>query len=254
MFKTRDFPCEVKGLYKIFEKFIYRHEPVRVFEDFLDLVIKQFSFDDASSLNADIQKRYSQEERYWFGDLIRELINIMNKQLVEDDDWFDAIGIFYEGIASEHKKSGFGQFFTPSTIVNFMVELQVSSNNIKGMGLKVNDCACGSGRLLIAFHAKYPGNYMFGQDLDNICAKMSVVNMLLHGAQGEIVHADTIFPDRFYKAWRITKYINGMPMCYRIEKAESFVYGMLKTLKENKSEQQPQIVIDNKVGMQLSLF
>jgi hypothetical protein len=88
------------------------------------------------------------------------------------------------------------------------------------------DPCCGSGRMLIASHAKAPGNFQFGADIDPICAKMSAINMLVHGCVGEISCMDSIaYEWRF--GYKINTYLNsiGHPTLIKIEKFEdSYFY------------------------------
>lgn len=228
--KTTDIPVELREFNRIFERITgYKHDYAEAWSDFLDLFIKQFSFDDCEELNQRVQKKYSQEERYDFGALIQETIQIMNKQIRDDKDWYDPFGSFYEAISSNCKRQGFAQFFTPSPIVDLMTE--ITGEELKGEGL-IGDPCCGSGRMIISFHVKHPGNYLVGQDIDSVCCKMTILNMVLHGAKGEVVWGNSLDPSDFRQGWRITPYFTGIPHVYKIDKSESFTWQMWEKRKE----------------------
>jgi type I restriction-modification system DNA methylase subunit len=60
---------------------------------------------------------------------------------------------------------------------------------------KINDCACGSGRTLLAgaSAAGFPrSNYYIGEDLDIVSVKMCALNLMIHGCQGRVVQHDTL--------------------------------------------------------------
>jgi type I restriction enzyme M protein len=64
------------------------------------------------------------------------------------------------------------------------------------------DCACGSGRMLLAAARKYGKNkiYAVGMDLDIRCVMITILNLFLNGISGEVHHAnalsDTIYSSR----------------------------------------------------------
>lgn len=86
-----------------------------------------------------------------------------------------------------------------------MVSINGEGRELTGKGLNFGDPACGSGRFLIAAHAKFPGNYCCGEDIDRTCALMTVCNFILHGVNGEVIWHDSLMPtkERFYGAWRV---------------------------------------------------
>ena len=57
MAKANEVPEELGEFNRIFERLVYMHDASQVFIDFLDLFIKQFTFDDCTELNELIQKR-----------------------------------------------------------------------------------------------------------------------------------------------------------------------------------------------------
>lgn len=230
--KSTDVPGELRDFNRIFQKFEYRHEHSQVFSDFLDLFIKQFSFDNCEELNNRIQKQYNQEERFNFGALIQEAIKVLNKEIRGDHDWYDIFGTYYEVLANDYKRQGFGQFFTPPHIVDLMTGINGGKSELTGQGLLIGDPCSGSGRMLISFQAHFPGNFLVGQDIDLICCKMTILNMILHGCKGEVVWGNSLDPSDFRQGWRISPYIAGIPQVYKIDKSESFTWRLWENEKE----------------------
>lgn len=194
---------ELKKFNDIFERISYRHQYDTVFHDFLDLFIKQFSFDNCDELNQRIKRTYDEKERLIFSELIHESLLIYQKMINHDNDWFDLFGEYYEVLVSKGKSSALGQFFTPQSICDMMTLM--NGNNI-GKRFLINDPTCGSGRTLISFHANNPGNYYIGSDLDLVCCKMALLNFMLHGVCGIIINQDSLKMD-FRNAWIINENI-----------------------------------------------
>lgn len=109
---------------------------------------------------------------------------------MEKGSWIDFFGGVYEEMyQSRGKASTLGQFFTPPNICDLMAKI---SSPVKG---RVNDCACGSGRTLLAgaSAAGFPrSNFYIGEDLDMVSVKMCALNLMIHGCQGRVVRHDTL--------------------------------------------------------------
>ncbi len=129
----------------------------------------------------------------------------------------------------------------------------------KTTGLTVNDPACGSGRMLLAFNNVAPGNYLVGQDLDHICTKMTAINMALHGCQGQAVNGNSLNPEDFRFGFEVNPRIfimGGIPHLFPISAGESYSHIMWKkhlAARIETVELQPQ-QLKKVSGMQLSLF
>ncbi len=231
----------------LFSELSYQWDASVVFEDFLTAMMNGFTFTNEKTYNTECFQKYSQKERLLFGSLITETILIFRSAITEKTgSWYDFFGSFYEEQASTSKKSVWGQFFTPPPIVDCMVRIQGDSQTLTGKKLRINDPACGSSRMLISFHAHFPGNYVFGQDIDLVCCKMSCLNLMLHGCEGEIVHHNTLDLTDYRNGWRINPYIHsflkGIPHILPIPKEQSVCYQyaqqQLKELVEKKLETQ----------------
>lgn len=137
-----------KDFEKAFDKLAYRHGHFQVFENFLDCAINGFCFNYSPDTMESVRKRYTQDERYIFGELIKLWIFISKEEIKTDNCWFDFFGNFYES-NSMSKQKGFAQYFTPETICKFMVEILAPNERES-----IAEPACGSGRFNLAAHAK----------------------------------------------------------------------------------------------------
>ena len=177
-----------KEFEKVFNEIAYKHGHFQVFENFLDCTINGFCFNYCNNTMEAIRKRYNQNERHQFGELIKYWILICKEEITTDNSWFDFFGTFYEANAIS-KQKGFAQFFTPSTICDFMVKITDPIN-----GESIAEPACGSGRFNLAAHAQNPKLFHFANDLDFTCVKMSALNFMIHGIKGVVTCDDTLSP------------------------------------------------------------
>jgi type I restriction enzyme M protein len=197
----RDIPNELKSFWKVFQKLAYRHQYVTVFDDYLTMCVFNFSMDEPTYkiTRDDAMKKYNTEEHKLFGELFFEMLKIYSEQIVQREKaWYDFFGDLYQAISSTHKSQAMGQFFTPDSVVDMIVRM-----NYIQQGVEVNDPACGSGRFLIAAHAISGGCFVYGQDLDVMCCKMTVLNMVLHGCNGEVVWGNSLDLYDYKYGWQI---------------------------------------------------
>lgn len=221
--KTTDVPHELREFNKLFEKIAYRHGYGDVFSDFLDYCVACFLTTGDAETAKRLEKRYGKEYPI-FRELFKEWLMLQRKMIVNETDWYDAFGSFYEVISPASKSSALGQFFTPPSIVDLMTAL-TATNKTKGARERIADPCSGSGRMLLSFHATFPGNYCFAADIDPICAKMTAVNMVIHGCEGQAVCMDSLNPDDWRFGFSINPYIrqvNGIPHIVRIQKEQCF--------------------------------
>ena len=109
---------------------------------------------------------------------------------MENGSWLDFFGGVYEEMyQSRGKASTLGQFFTPPHLCTLMSRITKPNDGT------INDCACGSGRTLLAAgaEAKFSrSNYYVGEDLDLVSVKMCALNLMIHGCKGRVVQHDTL--------------------------------------------------------------
>jgi type I restriction-modification system DNA methylase subunit len=120
-----------------------------------------------------------------------ELVNAF-----EQEGFSDVLGELYMmlGLGSHWK----GQYFTPFEVCRMMAKMAGDNpaEEIKQSGyISVNDSACGSGAMLIAFaqncfdnKINYQQNILFvGQDVDPIVARMCFIQMALLAMPGYVI-------------------------------------------------------------------
>lgn len=221
-------PAEFKDFNAKFKALAYGQDDSRVFDDMLAYIIDLFSFDNPWEPHGQYK---DPEIRKRFFELFQEIVLLMNKKIRDDGDWYDPFGNLYEAqIASHARRANAGQFFTPEPIVDLMVSINGEGRELTGKGLNFGDPACGSGRLLIAAHAKFPGNYSCGEDIDRTCALMTVCNFILHGVNGEVIWHDSLMPtkERFYGAWRVCPRpdLMGCPQVSKMKWEDTLCYAV----------------------------
>ena len=197
---------DIKDIAKIFETLVYRgYDSKRLFNDWLDLIIFAFQRDDEHYL--EIVNRYNNTHKLGNRDI--DLFVDMFTLLVikmEEKQYYDFLGEMYESCVSfgEH-----GQFFTPMCICEMMAQITGSS-----LG-KVSDPCSGAGRMALA-HAKYfPNTTYVNQDIDIVCVKMCVLNMLLNGIESINIWGNTLLVEQ-NRTW-ITTFRTGFPEIKCIE-------------------------------------
>lgn len=174
---------------------------------------------------------YKPEESKRMFEIYGILINELNEHL-KKYEWFDIFGNLYEEIvAGKSRKSHSGQFFTPHSLCDLMTQISVPEGE-KPINQSVSDPTCGSGRNLLAFHAKHQGNYFVGEDYDVTCCMMTVCNFILHGVNGTVIWHNTLIPDEFRGGWRVNEFLNnplsqyyGIPHARPMSEAEYFGEG-----------------------------
>jgi type I restriction enzyme M protein len=244
-------PAEVRTLEKMIEDFSYSNgfEMSSVFDDFLQYIIYFFT----PNLKPVTTWKYTKEQDAVFYQMLVEWINIMHRE-TGTKGWYDCFGSLYEScVASQSRKSNSGQFFTPTHICDLMVQVNCPEKNM--VGKDVSDPTCGSGRILLAFNAIHPGNYLCAEDMDRTCCLMCVCNFIIHGCIGEVVWHNSLDPTSFYGAWKTNEHLTetGFPSVRSCTQQESKTWQIWENRKQTKAAplSQPTKTYQPK---QLSLF
>ena len=103
-----------------------------------------------------------------------------------------------------------GQFFNPEPICDMMAAISVGENSTSNQ--TICDCACGSGRMLLAAAKINRHLLLYDADLDVIYCKMALLNMLLNSLSGEIAHSNSL-TNEFYKGFKVETILVGTH-CY----------------------------------------
>ena len=200
---------------KNFEKLTHTQDPTRIFDEFLDYSIDINLF----TLKKQELDFHGREEQYM--DMFQEWVFLTNENLESDSSigWYDYLGEFYESvIQSKFKAGNIGQFFTPSNVCEAMAEMTMMGKPSEGM---INDCCCGSARLLLAGHKHDPKAICIGQDLDIVSVKMAALNFYIHGVRGSVLHMNSI-TNEFFGGYKVNQYLGyGLPLPH-IEKVYSY--------------------------------
>lgn len=199
----------------------------QVFDHFLQYIIWAHTLPEYGAPIKDWP--YKPEDGKEMCDIYTVLIQEMQHHLV-NNEWYDIFGAIYEElITGKSRRSKNGQFFTPHGLCDLMADISTSYKGFTGK--KVSDPTCGSGRNLLAFHAKHPGNYHVGEDSDKTCCLMTVCNFIIHGVNGEVVWHNSLIPDDFKGGWRVNEHLNewgskyhGIPHVRPMEKEESILF------------------------------
>lgn len=118
-----------------------------------------------------------------------------------------------------HRSDALGQHFSPFHICELMAELQVNSNDIteatKDDPLRIADPACGDSRMQIAVAKAARSQqedvpiYIEGIDLDETCAKMSVINLAIYQIPSRVYHGNSLTQE-MHTAWEIDPTSRGL--------------------------------------------
>lgn len=229
MAKSTDYPITIREFGMSISKFSNRYYDYDIFSDFIDYVICCLLW-DGDPETVDRLKRKYDDDYQKFLNLYVSFLQCMTKNLPDDGsfDWYDVLGEIYETISSGSKASALGQFFTPKPVCDLMASITspIENENPKGK-FKVNDCACGSSRTLLAFNKVNPGNELYGEDFDPICTKMAAINLAIHGCKGQACNMNSLMPEEWYFGFEINPRIfttGGIPHIVRINKEQSYTW------------------------------
>lgn len=220
-------------------------DSLKVVDDCLTYIIARLSINEDCDVKwyhpADITKEFS--------NFMYLYLDFMQEQL-QNKFWYDAWGdMFMEN--SGNFKSFRGQFFTPSAVSDLCARISFCDMHPLVSGRQViNDCACGSARMLLAaqeqaFNNKLEQPYLVGEDIDGICCKMAAVNLAVHGCFGEVIRHDSLKePGEFRYGYIINESLaSGMDYpCIRFSADKNDFWKMRNT------------ILPIEEGEQLSLF
>ena len=183
---------------EIFEDLARTDDASTIWINWLDYVIDQNLI-----INHNRNLNFKGNEQAYY-DLYCAWVEIVQDKIETTNKfYYDYLGVFYEDIIQSKYKAGVnGQFFTPQEVSKVLNKIGMK-NSTTGV---VNDCTCGSGRLLLDAYAENTDMILIGQDLDPVACKMAVLNLYIAGATGSIIHMNTLTGE-FYEAWRVNNYI-----------------------------------------------
>ena len=163
----------------------------KAFCDFLTFAVCALSMQTKEDEYLATAKKYTSDEMMSFSKAFAELTNEMDNQ---GEGLKDCLGDYFMEILSNERT---GQFFTPQCICDMMAQMTHPSERTT-----VNDCCCGSGRMLLSA-AKINRNMVFyGADIDLQCCQMTIINMCLNGLCGQVSHMDSLKVEE-WRRWEI---------------------------------------------------
>lgn len=211
---------------------VTHHDAITVFDDLLTYII--CSFNPEPKPNP--QWKYTKEQNALFYGLMVEWLRVLQR-MIDSRGWYDAFGDFFMSNVGKTSQQYKGQFFTPHTICDFMAKIALDDKDettephivCNGFGKRVvvNDCACGSARMLLAAHATncergHRPYYFIAEDIDRICCKMAAINMCAHGMFGEVVLHDTLCePIKAHVGYIVNEGLYPFPGCPTIRVIEN---------------------------------
>lgn len=188
MIKNRHLPNGLRDFNTQFSQLTRKYEASQVFDDFLSVVICCMARQTQEGWYFETIKRYTRDEIDVFVKMFAHLQIIYSNAFLMGE-WADPLGDFYEELASNSKKSGLGQFFTPAAICDLMAMITIPEGE---WGKKILEPCAGSGRNILAINKQAPGNYYVAQDIDAICCKMTAINLCFHKVRAEVHCMDAL--------------------------------------------------------------
>lgn len=170
-------------------------EPYRALEALLDYLIGVFEVSNLEKFNFDyseVFKDAKQRNEDMFS-LLADWFQQVTEEMETGQGFLDWFGAVYEEMfQGRSKASALGQFFTPESLCHMMAKM------IKPDGGRSNDCACGSGRTMLAAFAENDRTkfqwYEAG-DVDYTSCKMCALNFMIHGMLGIVKRQDALMWD-----------------------------------------------------------
>jgi len=196
----------MKKFSNILNELSYSYSRSTVFDDFLQMVVCSLSIGTQEDLYFKTIKKYKATDLQKFAEAFAFLVVDMDNG---GEGLRDCLGdYFQEFISGGHN----GQFFTPSPICDMLASITMSEIN----GETVADCACGSGRILLAA-AKVKRNIkVFAADISYSCCLMTLINLSLNNIPGVVCWQDSLNL-KIWGQWVIEKNLMGVCVIHKME-------------------------------------
>lgn len=232
----------------ILDSFPSKYRISNIFDDFLLMSVAAFTKGQMEEQYLEAIARYDKNAQHKFGELLGALI-LDYDDTADNYDWQDHLGEWFMQYNPE--ASRMGQFFTPVSLCQMMAQM-VQDEREEGL---VNDCSAGSSRNLIAHCRLLPSNrfnfFYVAQDLDRRCVLMSVLNYIMFGMKGVVIHMNTLSMD-VYGGYRIYMPETGLPV-QPLTKEQCLGYITQKT-QQNETDTQNTTNKTIQPGTQTQLF
>ncbi len=223
---------------KLFEQFTYRHDLSRVFDDLLTCTLCAFALGRQEELYLETIRGYSKEEVTWIAQLFGLMVQAYDERS-QSGGWCDILGDYFMEHNGKFGRDAKGQFFSPEHICDMMARV-IGNESPTG---NINDPACGSGRMLIAYDRLDPNhrlkNFYVGQDQDHRCVKMAAINMKLYGMKGVVIHMNTLSME-IYSGYRVMlPEVGGMVHFLTADECKQYVLQPKNTADDAEVVEEP---------------
>ena len=181
-----------------------KHSAEQALNAFLDYAVSAFDIQkvrDNDTYDKWTKAILQEDEEY--NHIVLRWMRDVNKS-INNGEFCDFFGQTYEStFQGKGKASSTGQFFTPPSLCILMSEVTNQVDDDEKI-VKVSDCCCGSGRLLLGFLASQirikknlqRHRYVFeAEDIDPTSCKMAALNLMAHCCFGAVVCHDVLLND-----------------------------------------------------------
>lgn len=170
---------------KLYEKLAFSRGYEEAFRDFLDVCLYYLSVRMLAEDYRRVEKRYKPSEMEVF-------VQMFYRVSEYSEGFCDVLGDMFMECVSHGNN---GQFFTPIHVADLMACM--GGNRLKPKQ-SVCDSCCGSGRMLLSAVKKCAEEndggrlFCYGSDIDLICVKMTVVNLMMNSVPSEVTWMNTL--------------------------------------------------------------
>lgn len=171
----------------------------QAWEDFLHMTVCSLSGGRMEEQYMAVVKKHSQGKPGRRGcDSIAELFAKSIAAMETEEtrgEMKDILGDVHQGAITYGEA---GQYFSPPPIARMMAAMTVGDvpEVAKHEKKSICDCACGSGRMLLAVAEKQPHWLFVGQDVDLRCVRMCAINLALRNLYGYVIHGNSLADER----------------------------------------------------------
>lgn len=223
--QTDPSPETWQGRYNAFKKLLptvsNAHSPSDIFRDVCRIfslslrgtvTIDKAERDEIESMYASLAGRYGPDGMKKVGTMFAHLVEALELKRS------DFLGHVYEDLNATVKS--FGQFFTPDSVSALMAKVTFAERPEPGRIVKMNDCACGAGALLIegaeAFveaGGRQGDMLILAEDLDATACCIAYTQLSLLGYPAVVRRMDSLSVKVYEGPWYTPGYfLHGMPM------------------------------------------
>ncbi len=154
----------------------------QAFEDWLSAVVCSLAAETMEDEYLAMVERHKDGTRGRRGiDLMPEMMALLVDAMEKRDA--DILGDLFQSSISYGEA---GQYLSPESVARLLAEMSVDPDvrPTDGGPVLVNDCCCGTGRMLLEASNVNPHVELVGTDIDARCAKITAVNLGLRGRYG----------------------------------------------------------------------